>query len=251
MAADDVTDLTENAAEASPANKSKPKREKAPAVPKAPGVTKDKASKDKGDKKSGTGGTILIMILILVLLIGGFAAVLFLDLFNSRQIVGSIVNEPLIGVVVWLNPKFSTVEQQLVAENEAQEKHHAARTADLNAREEDIELLESELLIREQLLERRALELDNREVQIIAMYERTVPLHRREMTDEERDDMVSLSRTYSQMSPENASRILVHLYDPRDVAGILYYMGERNAGSILAAMDARYAAEITEILLYS
>jgi len=96
------------------------------------------------------------------------------------------------------------------------------------------------------------LELDSREAQIIAMYERTVPLHRREpMTEEEIDDMVSLSRTFTQMSPEDAAAILVQLYDPRDVAAILYFMSERNAGAILATMSERYAAEITEILLYS
>jgi len=251
VADDDVTDLTDDGAGAPPASKSTPKKAPAPKAPKAPSGKSEKASKEKDDKKSGTGGIILIMILILILLIGGFAATLFLDLFNSRQIVGNVVNDPLIGVIVWLDPKFSTIEEQLEADNEAQETLHAQRSADLDAREENIELIESELQMREQLLDRRAMELDGREIQIIAMYERTIPLHRREMTEEEHGDMLALSRTYSQMSPADAARILVQLYDPRDVAAILYYMNERNAGSILTEMDARYAAEITEILLYS
>jgi len=84
------------------------------------------------------------------------------------------------------------------------------------------------------------------------MYERTVPLYRRpDITDQELEDMISLSRTFTQMSPETAAVILVQLYDPRDVASLLYYMGERNAAAILAVMDISYAAEITEILLYS
>ena len=83
------------------------------------------------------------------------------------------------------------------------------------------------------------------------MYERTVPLYRREMTEEELEDMMSISTLYTQMAPEAAAARLVRLYDPRDVAAILYFMGERNAAAIMSVMTVEYAAEITEILLYS
>jgi len=248
---DDVTDLTEDAEEPAPASKDKPKKEKAPKVEKPPKAKKEKAPKENDDSKSGAAGIVLIMILIVILLIGGFGAVLFFDLFSSRQIVGDVVNDPLIRVVTWLDPRFNTIEQQLVIDAETQSKQHAERTEELDIREENIVFLENDIATREQLLERRALELDNREAQIIAMYERTVPIHRREMTEEELEDMISLSRTFSRMSPEDAAKILRQLYDPRDVAAILYYMTERNASAILSTMDERYAAELTEILLYS
>jgi flagellar motility protein MotE (MotC chaperone) len=53
------------------------------------------------------------------------------------------------------------------------------------------------------------------------------------------------------MSPDAAAERLVRLYDPRDVAAILYFMAERSAASILAAMEPGYAANITEIMLYN
>ena len=71
------------------------------------------------------------------------------------------------------------------------------------------------------------------------------------MTEQEMEDMLSLSTTFTNMSPDTAATILVHLYDPRDVASILYFMRERNSAAILAEMDVRYAANITEIWLYS
>jgi len=249
---DDVTDLTEDEEEPTPASNGKTKKEKAPKPEKPPKAKKEpKAPKEKDESKSGAAGIVLIMILIVILLIGGFGAVLFFDLFSSRQIVGDVVNDPLIRVVTWLDPRFNTIEQQLVTDAETQAKRHAERTEELDLREDNIEILENDIATREQLLERRALELDNREAQIIAMYERTVPIHRREMTDEELEDMISLSRTFSRMAPEDAARILRQLYDPRDVAALLYYMSERNSAAILSTMDERYAAELTEILLYS
>jgi len=64
MADDDIIDLTEDEGESGA--KSKPVKQKAP---KAPKPDKSKDSKDintKGDRKSGAGGVILIMILILI-----------------------------------------------------------------------------------------------------------------------------------------------------------------------------------------
>jgi len=258
MADDDVTDLTEEEGSAAPAKgKKAPKAPKAPKEPKEEQEPKDKKgkkekkSKEKGEKSSAVG-VIIIMILVLLILIGGFGSALYFDVFDSRTIISEVVTDPLLDVIIWLDPAYFTISQRLRAEEEAQQQRFAERTEALDRREADLEIQEGMVASREQAVERRTHDLDRREEQIVIMYERTIPLFRRpDRTDEEMEDMLSLSRTFTQMSPDTAATILVQLYDPRDVAGILYYMGERNAASILSEMDVRYAANITEILLYS
>jgi len=250
--AEEITDLTEDGEDAGAADeKGKKKGKKAPKEPKAPKEKKEKVKKDPKEK-GGAGGVIIIMILVLLILIGGFAAALFFDIFDARVIIAEVITEPLLDIIIWLDPGYSSINQRLAAEGEAQEKRFEERAESLDRREEEVKLREEIINSRELQLERRAFDLDRREEQIIAMYERTIPIYRRDdLTEQELEDMMSLSRTYTQMSPETAALILVRLYDLRDVAAILYYMGERNAASILAVMDASYAAEITEIWLYS
>jgi len=252
MADEELNDSTEEEGSgAGPAGKGKkikePKAAKEPREPKAKKEKKSKGAKEKG----GAGGIIIIMILVLLILVGGFAAALYFDIFDSRVIIADIITDPLLDMIIWLDPGYSSINQRLVLERELMERRFAERTEDLDIREAEIEMLENMLTGREQQLERRAFDLDRREEQIIAMYERTIPIHRRDMTEQELEDMLSLSRTFTQMAPDTAAQILVGLYDPRDVAALLYYMGERNAASILAVMRVDYAAEITEILLYS
>ena len=250
MADEEITDLT-GGEEEETAAKGKQKKGKTPKEPKEPKGKKEKVPKEKGEKKGGAGGVILIMLLILVLLIGGFAAVVYFDVFEARSIVADAINEPLTRLIIWLDPGFSTVDQQMRDEAEARETRIVELEVDLDRRIAALEERENEIHSREQQLDRRASELNSREQQIIAMYERTIPLYRRDdRTEQELEDMLSLSRTYSNMSPDTAAEIMIKLHDPRDVAAILYYMTERNAASILAAFRPEYAAEITEILLY-
>ena len=250
MADDEVTDLTEDG-DSGAADTGK-KKGKAPKEPKAPKEKKEKAPKEKKSQSGGgAGGIIVIMILVLIILIGGFGAALYLDMFSAREIVAEIVTEPLLGIITWLDPGYSSIEQRQRAEAEAQERKNAARELELDEREANIELMEAILDTREALLDRRDAEQDRREEQIIAMYERTVPLYRRELTDEVLEEMNTLARTYTNMSPETAAGILVRLYDIRDVASILWYMSERNAAALLAAFTPEYAAEITELWLYN
>jgi len=250
VADEEITDLT-GGEEEETAAKGKQKKGKTPKEPKEPKGKKEKVPKEKGEKKGGAGGVILIMLLILVLLIGGFAAVVYFDVFEARSIVADAINEPLTRLIIWLDPGFSTVDQQMRDEAEARETRIVELEVDLDRRIAALEERENEIHSREQQLDRRASELNSREQQIIAMYERTIPLYRRDdRTEQELEDMLSLSRTYSNMSPDTAAEIMIKLHDPRDVAAILYYMTERNAASILAAFRPEYAAEITEILLY-
>ena len=251
MADDDVTDLTEEGGESEAAGKGKKKKEKTPKLPKAGKEPKEKKEKAPKEKGGSAGGIILIMIIVLIILIGGFGAALYFDVFDAREITAEIVTQPLLDIIIWLDPGYSTINQRLIEEQAEQEQWFREQSGKMDEREEFIILQEDALTAREQQVERRANELNRREEQILAMYERTVPLYRRDdRTEQEMEDMLSLSRLYTNMSPEAAAERLVALHDPRDVAAILYYMGERNAASILAAFDVRFAAEITEILLY-
>jgi len=250
VADEEITDLTGGEEEEQGTN-GKQKKEKAPKTPKGSKEKKEKIPKEKGEKKGGAGGVILIMLLVLILLIGGFAAAVYFNVFDARVIVADTINEPLTRLIIWLDPGFSTVDQQMRDEAEAREKRLVELETDLDKRIAALEEREDGLYSREQQLDRRAAELNSREQQIISMYERTIPLYRRDdRTEQELEDMLSLSRTYSNMSPETAAEIMIKLHDPKDVAAILYYMTERNAAAILAAFKPEYAAEITEILLY-
>ena len=259
MADEDVTDLTEEEGSAAAAGKGKKKAAKAPKAPKEEADTDSpKDKKKKGSKspkapgeKGGTGGIIIIMILVLLILVGGFGAALYFDMFDARVIVADTVTEPVVDILIWLDPTYNSINQRLRVREETQERRIAERIEELDRREEEIAILEGVLESQEQQLERRATDLNRREEMITAMYERTIPMWRRDMTEQELEDMMSLSRTYTQMSPEDAAERLAQLDDPRDVAAILYYMGERNAASILAVMRVEFAAMITEILLYS
>jgi len=262
MSEGNTTDLTEEG-ESEATGKGK-KAAKAPKAPKAPKAEKEpKPKKEKKEKKpkdpkdqigkgGGAGGIILIMLLVLIILISGFVAALYFDVFSAREVIGDVITDPLINIIVWLDPGFSSVNARLEAERMTLERRYQERNEELDVREDQILLLEGVLDTRETMLDRRQNDLDRREEQIIAMYERTIPLHRKNpMSEQDLADMISLSRTYSQMSPDDAAERLIRLYDPRDVAAILYYMSERNVAAILAAMDPGYAANITEIMLYT
>jgi len=258
MADDDVTDLTEEGSGEAAKGKGK-KPPKAPKEPKAPkdekGVKEPKGKKEKKPKekgeKGGAAGVIIIMLLVLLILVGGFTAALYFDVFDARTIIAEVVTEPLLDVLIWLDPGYHTISQRLRDEEEASVRRFTERTEELNRREENLILQEEMVFAREQQVVRQSHDLDRREEQVAAMYERTVPLWKRDMTEQEMEDMLSLSTTFINMSPEQAALILVQLYDPRDVATILYYMSERNSAAILTEMDVRYAANITEIWLYS
>jgi flagellar motility protein MotE (MotC chaperone) len=257
---EDVTDLTDESGGKDKKKKGKapkaPKAEKPAKAPKAPKAPKEKKSKEpkvKGEKRSGLGGLLVVMLLILLILAGGSFAVLYFDYFDAREIISEFVQEPLIEAIVWLDPGFSSINDSLnntaaahdkrLAEIEEMEAEMEVRDGELNARGEALNS-------REQQLDRRAMDLERHEEAIRELYERMLPLHKRDMTPQEMDDMMSLSRIYTNMAPGVAAGILVELHDPMDVAAILYYMGERNSAAILAEMDTEFAAELTEIWLY-
>jgi len=259
MSEGDVTDLTEDGAP--DAGKGKKVKEK-----KVKEKKKDKNSKDSGDgvdgfdgedgqkvkgkKKGGATGIIVLMLLVLFLLVGGFGTALFFDALGARMVVANAINDPLIDLVIWLDPGFNTVADRMRADAELYESRFRAREQAMDERDSAIIEKEYELQRLEEQISRREADMERREAQLEAMADRTIPLHRRDMTEQEFEDMVSLSNTYAQMAPEVAATIMVALHDPRDVAGLLYHMAERERAAIMTEMTPAFAAHVTEILLY-
>jgi len=258
--AEDIIDLTgDDGVTEKPAKPVKQKKEKVPKVPKMSSSADDKSAKkekkleakaDKGEKRKG--GKLLIIlaiVLVLLLLIAAAVAALYFNIYGARDFVGQYIHEPITAVAVWFNPELADLETQIRRTNEARAAEMDARDAAIVSREDQVALREDEAAARELALTRREAALERREEQLNSRIENTIPMFRRDMTDEERADMESLARTYSQMPPDAAARILVELPDAMDAAVVLHFMAERSAGAILAAMEPEYAAMITEILL--
>ncbi|MCL2226411.1 MAG: hypothetical protein FWB97_02135 [Oscillospiraceae bacterium] len=246
--AEDITDLTEDE-ESEPKTKSKK-------PPKEKKEKKEKAGKkSKGGevslvrKRRGKTIIILCILLFVILVIATAVVFLYYNLFEARYIVGEYVHEPLIAVAVWFNPELMELDEELRVAYEARTRVLDTREAGQDRREEELLDREYYANARELALDRRSIALDRREEQINAMLDTTIPIFRRTMTEQERLDLESLSRTYAQMAPVAAAGILAELPEPEDAAVILFFMAERNAGAILAAMDPDFAAAITEILL--
>ncbi|MCL2046245.1 MAG: hypothetical protein FWG88_07650 [Oscillospiraceae bacterium] len=238
---EDFEDLTseeeaeQNSQESTPRQRSQraPRASRAERTQREPKVKMSrKERKALGIKKRG-GKLKVILIILLVLLVGGFVAEeVYFNWLGTRDM--------LIDAVLLLDPNVRTRGYRL-----------DAREAELKEKEEAFAEKERIISNRELQADRRATELDRRQADLAEREERATPLYRRRMSEQDLSDMVSLSRSYSQMTPESAAAILVELDKAEDVAAILFYMSERNAAAILAVMEPEFAAHITSILLYN
>jgi len=263
---DDITDLTEDEAAASPGKGKKPKAKKpAPPQPesskdaKPDKHTNEKPGKKKGKKIEGGKKGInikLILIIVPVVLVAACVAAVILNFFGARDILSGWISDPLISAVVWLDPEFSSVNQQLRNRSNEREEKLDKRSGELDTREGELNRREEGLQSREEQtgeweikLDKRSEQLDKREEQLRQAQAPALPAYQRELTEQELSDMRSLSRSYAQMDPEAAAAILTALNDTDGVATIIYHMSERNAALILAAMDKNFAAKVTDRLL--
>ena len=236
----------------------------------AGGKDKDgKAGKDGGKqgkaKAKRKGGAIkLALILIPVALIAVCVTALILNLYGARDYVGSLLKEPFLAAVTWLDPEYTSVYDEMKEKNDKRVKALDEREAALDQREKELnaeadsvraelETRKTEAATREQELSERTALLDKREAAFKQQQEdqalATAPALERELTETEIAYFQSLSRTYSNMSPENAARVLEEIYSPEDAALIIHYMSERGAAAIFDVMDVNLAARLTEILL--
>ena len=263
---EDVTDLTEEGSEdgkeqsvkkAEPKPRPRPQPKPAPAQAPAPPPSPtpgDKKGRKKGKEAAGKKRSgvkfVLIFLLVLIVLIACFAVAVTLNLFGTRDIVGGTLSQPLIRAVAWLDPEFTEVEAAIREAGDKREVELDTREADMDERESELDTRDEALIQRERQLDRRAAALDRREQNINhAETATSIPPFQRQLTDEEIEGFVSLSRSYSKMPPESAAAIIAEIYTLEDAATIIYYMAERSAGPVLAAMDPELAARITEVLL--
>jgi len=270
--AEEITDLTgDENSDVKKNGKKKPTKEKAPKAPPGPVTDGDKPGEKEQAKKAGEKATsassgdkgkaekkksklllTLLLIFIPLFLIAVCVVALILNVFDVRYMVGGLVREPLLRAVVWFDPGFSSLEGELRDESDERAEELDAREEELNTRDKELAEREEEVETGEQQLDRRTAALDRRETALNEQareLDAAIPTHQRQMTDEEIADMLSLSRTFSQMPPETAAEILTEIENLNDVATILYFMVERNAAAILASMEVELAAELTEILL--
>ena len=185
------------------------------------------------ETKKKKGGLLkVILLIVLLLLIAGFVfEEVYFNYLGTRDIV--------VDALVAFDPTYKTRDELLAV----REDEVGRKKAELDTRERSVASKESQNA-------RRGAELDKREEELRELEQYLIPLHLREMTEQELADMQSISKSYSLMPPESAADILNEIIYPDDVAAILYYMNERKAAAILAVMDPEFSARITEILLY-
>ncbi|MCL2125769.1 MAG: hypothetical protein FWH33_07250 [Oscillospiraceae bacterium] len=244
---EDFTDLTveEGADEIAETEAEEYKPVKAPKPPRQPRQPSEAGSeteaeavaaitrKSKKVKKKKGRLIKIILLVVLVLLVGGFV-------FEEVYFNYLGLRDKLIESIVELDPDYRSRQETL---NE--------RESDLIAYEAQLDAREKTIASRESQNDRRSAELSRQQESLQDREERLTPLYQRQMSEQEQEDMLSLSRTYARMAPEDAASILLELNNADDVAAILYNMSERNAAAILAVMEPEYAAVITEILLYN
>jgi len=243
-----LTDITEGEDSGGKARKPKGK------APKAPPPGQDRGGKPSnwefGEKKKRSKVfIILIAALTLLFLIAVFILLVYFNVFGIGELVLAPVSDWLFAAIVWANPEFSAVDAELNKRNEERVEELDGRAGELDTREVEVSTREEAANTREIQLQRRHEALDRREAAIGQREDQTIPMFRRALTEEELADVRALSRLYSQMSPETAAGILAGLEEIMDIASILYHMSERNAATIIAAMEVEMAVEITEILL--
>jgi len=256
--AEDVNGLAddEESGDAAKGKKKPPKekKEKAPKpAPPAPapaaGALHGKA--DHGKKKGGNTLILLIVVLVLIVLIAALCVAIYLNWFGLGDMVLTPLSEWLISVVIWLDPGFTSVEAHLWMLFHEMDDELEGRMREIETREAEVAAREAGANAREVQLNRRSDALNRREDALDQREDVETPMFRRVLTEQELADLQSLSRMYTQMPPDTAAELLAGLYNNMDIASILYYMTERNAATILAAMDTELAVAITRILLNS
>ncbi|MCL2391143.1 MAG: hypothetical protein FWC66_00875 [Oscillospiraceae bacterium] len=246
--AEDITDLTEN--EEPKTKQKKPLKEKKKKEQKIPKTKKEGLGETSNGKRLSLKGKLIIFgILAIVLIIVMLGTLMWFNLFGVRDMTGAFLYEPIIAVAVWFNSELTTLEEKLQIASDQRESALDIRESELSRRAQELTAREEEIAVRELGLDNRSTALDRREEQLNDLLDTSIPIFRREMTDEQREDMLSLSNTLAQMSPDDAAHILVELPEAIDAAVVLFFMAERNAGAILAEMEPEFAADIIQILL--
>lgn len=192
---------------------------------------KKDADSPAGEGKSRSRKRIikLVVLILLLFFVAGFlyASVRY-DLWSVRS--------RFIGMVNRLDPAYVGVQQAAADQLRADQQQLAVDQAKLKSDRENLDAREALLNLREEQVE----------TQEIAR----TPIHRRLLTDQQREELQSLGKIYNNMEPEAAAEIITELYDVIDMATLLYFMNQAKAADVLTYMDPALAAAITEELLW-
>jgi flagellar motility protein MotE (MotC chaperone) len=183
-------------------------------------------------KKKKKRAPLFIFLGILIALIAAFVfLVAQFNVFGFR--------DKVFDFLYTLNPTYETVLQYEATIRE--------RESNANARIEEIEVVEAQQAEQAAALDRRRVELDEREAAIKA--QRDLPVYRRPLDDQALADMVAISAVYANMDPTEAASVMSKLFTVEDMAAVIYYMDAEKAALIMEQMEDSVAAGITDKLL--
>ena len=217
------------------------------------------AASHAGKKEKG----ILFKILIIVIPVLLVAAFVFEEVSYDKLGLREKTGDLLTNAVIWLDPQHDSArrtlrlrkeeldrrEADLAAREERQLADYDARLSALSERKSALDEREDGLDAAEAKIEQRNASLDKREQDLNDMTLDKTPIYKRNLSEQEITDLKNLSGTFAAMAPDSAAEILVRMYDPGDVAAIIYYMSSKNAAAVMSAMDPAYAANLTQLLI--
>lgn len=187
-----------------------------------PGPVKKEKAKIKNKKSRGK---VFLVLLAVLVLLGGAGAVLYHN-----------------GVLTPVLERFGLVEPAGETQLTPEE-----REALLTARETALSDREEAVGKREERLAAKEAELEAQEGQ--PEESQTFGEMLEEMSEEELEYLKKVSSIYSKMDPAGAVSIMASMYDLNEISSIVYYMQPAASALLLEQMDAKTAADVTQIIL--
>ena len=193
-------------------------------------------AKKKGGFLSKIFNFLMIIFLLVLLIVGGFAAGIYFQAIDSEQV--QVVNEklglyklPVVGElfdvpegVVWPEP--------VTEEEKTEEKENKVETVAKTGGQQSAQA------------EKKPEPKKSKEVKVS---QKDIEAQMQEREKAEKKRISKLARIYESMKPDEAANALVNM-DLDTAVMILQKMNEANVGQILAKMDAYQAAQISQML---
>lgn len=200
------------------------KKEKAPKRPRPPKTKKEKKGR-KEKKPASAGRGALITLLIMLVLLGGVAALVILDAGGAKGMVSDAL-----GLTAAADEAYQARmdEWQTALQNEAEELK--SRTADVQRRESDV-------VARENTLVQKESDLENK----IAEYEELVA-----QLQAKNADINDVVKMLSGMSADSAAPVLLAMSDRETMISIFKQLKTATQSALLEVMSAEDAAAIIE-----
>ena len=184
----------------------------------------------------------VLFIVVPILLCAGFVfGLIYLNWFGARNMFIDSVNR--------LDPEYAEARREYYMELERIDLYWEEFWEMYHEEEYNLSAWRRDLEARAEYLDDREDWLNREELRLLDWEARRTPIHRRDPTSPEHEEMWIVGGIYAAMTPQQAAERLVALYTREDAAAILMFMSQRNAGAILAQIPPPYAARITEILL--